>query len=60
MLNQLIGDSMGKQYANFAQELTMQQIILLANRRLSALSDRYVLVSPGEEGRSDLLFAIST
>ena len=45
---------MGKQYANFAQELTMQQIILLANRRLSALSDRYVLVSPGEEGRSDL------
>ncbi|MBK8852182.1 MAG: AAA family ATPase [Saprospiraceae bacterium] len=54
MLNQLIGDSMGKQYANFAQELTMQQIILLANRRLSALSDRYVLVSPGEEGRSDL------
>lgn len=54
MLNQLIGDSMGKQYANFAQELTMQQIILLANRRLTALSDRYVLVSPGEESRSDL------
>ncbi|MBP6397815.1 MAG: AAA family ATPase [Saprospiraceae bacterium] len=54
MLNQLIGDSMGKQYANFAQELTMQQIILLANRRLSTLSDRYVLVSSGEESRSDL------
>lgn len=54
MLNQLIGDSMGKQYANFAQELTMQHIILLANKRLAALTDRYLLVSPVQDGKVDL------
>ncbi|MBK8699511.1 MAG: AAA family ATPase [Saprospiraceae bacterium] len=44
LLNQLLGDASGKSYANYAQELTMEQIIILANRRLHSLSDRYVLV----------------
>ena len=43
LLKNCIGDSSGKVYANFAQELTLHQIVELANFRLSALSDRYLL-----------------
>lgn len=54
LLNQLIGDAAGKNFANFAQELTMQHIVILANRRLSGLTDRYELVVPTNDGRTDL------
>jgi exonuclease SbcC len=54
LLNQLIGDAAGKNFANFAQELTMQHIVILANRRLSGLTDRYQLVVPTNDGRTDL------
>lgn len=36
-------DANGKNYSNFAQELTLQHIIILANKRLTRLSDRYLL-----------------
>lgn len=36
-------DANGKNYSNFAQELTLQHIIILANNRLTRLSDRYLL-----------------
>lgn len=54
LLNQLIGDAAGKNFANFAQELTMQHIVILANRRLNGLTDRYELVVPTNDGRTDL------
>ena len=54
LLNQLIGDATGKTFSNYAQELTMQHIILLANRRLTGLTDRYQLVLPVQDGRTDL------
>ena len=43
-----------KTFSNYAQELTMQHIILLANRRLTGLTDRYQLVLPVQDGRTDL------
>lgn len=57
LLNHLIGDATGKTFSNYAQELTMQHIILLANRRLTGLTDRYQLVLPGQDGRTDLYVA---
>jgi DNA repair protein SbcC/Rad50 len=49
MLNSLIGDKEGKRYANFAQELTLEYIIELANRRLQKLHDRYVFIAKQNE-----------
>ena len=60
LLNQLIGDATGKTFSNYAQELTMQHIILLANRRLTGLTDRYQLVLPVQDGRTDLYVRIYT
>lgn len=36
-------DANGKNFSNFAQELTLQHIIILANNRLTRLTDRYLL-----------------
>jgi exonuclease SbcC len=38
-----IGDSTGNTYAKYAQNLSLQTLIGLANERLKSLSDRYVL-----------------
>ncbi|MEZ4910301.1 MAG: AAA family ATPase [Saprospiraceae bacterium] len=45
LLNDLIGDSKGKNYAQFAQNLSFSHLINLANRRLTQLSDRYTFAS---------------
>lgn len=42
-LDSLIGASEGKTYRQFVQELTFEQLLIHANRRLRDLSDRYVL-----------------
>ncbi|MBK8620455.1 MAG: AAA family ATPase [Saprospiraceae bacterium] len=42
-LNELIGDKEGKKYSKFAQNLTLQHLISLANKRLQKLTDRYQL-----------------
>ncbi len=43
LLNTYIGDATGDKYSNFAQSLTLNNLIGLANQRLKHLSDRYVL-----------------
>ena len=46
LLNELIGDSQGKKFNEFAQDLTLSQLIGLANKRLQSLSDRYRIDKP--------------
>ncbi|GAB5523853.1 MAG: AAA family ATPase [Roseivirga sp.] len=49
-LNKMIGDRDGNKYANFAQGLTLQNLLVYTNRRLTKLSDRYLLDKPTDEG----------
>jgi DNA repair protein SbcC/Rad50 len=42
-LNTLIGDATGNKYAKFAQNISLKNLIYIANRRLEKLSDRYLL-----------------
>lgn len=48
LLNQLIGDYTGKKFNDFAQDLSLSQLLQLANKRLSSLSDRYHIDKPSE------------
>ena len=57
LLNELIGDSQGKKFNEFAQDLTLTQLLLLANKRLVSLSDRYRIDKPTSE-EDDGLVAI--
>ncbi|WP_416448230.1 AAA family ATPase [Leeuwenhoekiella sp. A2] len=57
LLNELIGDSTGKRFNEFAQDLTLSQLIQLANKRLESLSDRYRIDKPLED-EDDSLMAI--
>jgi len=57
LLNELIGDANGKTFNEFAQHLTLTQLIRLANTRLKDLSDRYRLDTP-QENEDDSLVAI--
>jgi DNA repair protein SbcC/Rad50 len=43
-LNALIGSADGKKYRNFAQGLTLEVMVMNANRQLRKLSDRYLLI----------------
>ena len=47
-LNELIGSQDGKKYRNFAQALTFEFLIGLANRQLLNMSERYVLKRVGD------------
>jgi exonuclease SbcC len=58
LLNSYIGDREGNKFSNFAQNLTLFNLIGLANQRLRHLSDRYILDKPQEETES--LFVIDT
>ena len=57
LLNELIGDSKGKSFNDFAQDLTLSQLLKLANIRLQDLSDRYLIDKPEPE-EDDGLVAI--
>ena len=50
LLNKMIGDATGNKFANFAQGLTLQNLLVYANRRLQNLSDRYLLDKPENDG----------
>lgn len=52
LLNELIGDARGKKFNDFAQDLTLSQLIVLANKRLTDLSDRYQIDKP-QTGEDD-------
>lgn len=54
LLKQQIGDAQGHNFSRFAQGLTLEQLILLANRRLSRLSGRYQLKPPAA-GQEELV-----
>jgi exonuclease SbcC len=47
-LNKLIGSADGKKYRNFAQALTFEHLIGLANRQLQKMSERYLLKRAGD------------
>jgi len=47
-LNSLIGSADGAKYRRFAQGLTLQQLVLLANRQLAQLHSRYQLARKTE------------
>jgi exonuclease SbcC len=57
LLNELIGDATGKKFNDFAQDLTLSQLLHLANIRLKDLSDRYLIDKP-IENEDDGLVAI--
>ncbi|SKB30648.1 exonuclease SbcC [Salegentibacter holothuriorum] len=57
LLNTLIGDRQGKKFNDFAQDLTLSQLIYLANVRLKDLSERYKIDKANEE-EDDGLVAI--
>ncbi len=54
ILNNLIGDATGKKYAKFAQELTMIQLIAMANKHLHDIFGRYY-IKKSTNGNTDLL-----
>lgn len=56
-MNDLIGDATGNKFSNFVQDLTLEQLIGHANKRLSEFSDRYLLDIPtaDEAEKSDTL-----
>lgn len=57
LLNELIGDATGKKFNDFAQDLSLSQLLVLANNRLKDLSDRYRIDKP-TESEDDGLVAI--
>lgn len=57
LLNELIGDSKGKMFNDFAQDLTLTHLLALANIRLKDLNDRYLIDKPQDE-EDDGLIAI--
>jgi DNA repair protein SbcC/Rad50 len=43
-MHKLIGSADGKKFRNFAQELTFEHVVALANGQLQAMTDRYILL----------------
>ena len=58
-LNNVIGDAEGKRFSKFAQEITLKQLINIANNHLKALNERYLL-KKGEGNNKDDLIVIDT
>lgn len=58
LLNILIGDRTGNKFNQFAQDLTLEKLLLLANRRLTQLTDRYLVATPDEGEESNSLIAV--
>ncbi|HHT23237.1 MAG TPA: AAA family ATPase [Bacteroidales bacterium] len=57
-LNQLIGSADGKSYRNFAQALTFEHLVHLANKQLRKMSDRYILIRTGDSSNPFELYVI--
>ncbi len=49
-LNSLIGSAEGDKFAKYAQLVTLQRLLFLANRKLRALSDRYSFMMQEDGG----------
>ena len=50
LLNRLIGDRTGSKFSNYAQNITLQTLLVHANRRMERLYNRYLLSMPKSEG----------
>lgn len=48
-LNEIIGSADGKKFRTFAQGLTLERLVHIANRHLETLNGRYQLLKPAEE-----------
>ena len=57
-LNELIGDATGNKYSKFAQELTLRQMLSLANQHLLKLNPRYLLKFNAQQNED--LFVVDT
>ncbi|MGB0430054.1 MAG: AAA family ATPase [Bacteroidia bacterium] len=57
LLNQYIGDATGNKFNQFAQDLTLSQLIVLANHRLAGLNDRYLL-DKAKDNEDDSLMVV--
>jgi len=55
LLSRLIGDKTGAKFANYAQNITLRQLLSLANKRLVKLFDRYLLDMPTTDGELMIL-----
>jgi len=55
LMKKMIGDANGNTFANFAQGLTLQNLLVYANRRLKNLSDRYLLDMPSQDGALNIV-----
>lgn len=55
LLGEFIGDAQGKRFNDFAQDLTLRHLVILANIRLVDLSDRYRLDTPTKEEDDGLI-----
>lgn len=56
LLKDLIGDANGHKFNQFAQDLTLRQLLILANKRLKEISERYRLVAqPVSDSNKDTL-----
>ncbi len=54
-LNELIGDSTGNKFSEFAQDLTLKQLLNLSNIHLLNLSKRYELDKSSDKKQDDLI-----
>jgi exonuclease SbcC len=54
-MNELIGDKTGKKFNDFAQDLSLQHLLSMANQRLLKLTDRYQLDRPTNDEGDDLV-----
>jgi len=50
LLNRMIGDKTGNKFSNYAQNITLQTLLVHANRRMQNLFSRYLLTMPKSEG----------
>ncbi|WP_235296076.1 AAA family ATPase [Portibacter marinus] len=55
LLKDFIGSAKGDVFANFAQGLTLKNLLAHANRRLQDLTDRYLLNKPGNDGTLSII-----
>lgn len=57
IMSKLIGDKAGKKFNDYAQDITLSQLLIMANKRLTLLTDRYK-IDKALEGEDDGLIAI--
>jgi len=57
-MKELIGSANGAKFARFAQSITLEQLIQLANSHLNILNQRYILIYNKEENQESLDISI--